>query len=74
MTERTTIKWTEEWIVSWETGYAAVGGAHPADKARQIAAAPDMLEALEYLLTRLESIEDIRVAQDAIAKAKGERE
>ena len=32
----------------------------------------DMLEALEYLLTRLDSIEDIRIAQEAIAKAKGE--
>jgi len=40
--------------------------------AELIAAAPDMLEALEYLLTRLDTIEDIRIAQDAIAKAKGE--
>ena len=36
-----------------------------------IAAAPEMLEALEYLVTRLDSIEDIRIAQEAIAKAEG---
>ena len=34
----------------------------------------ELSDALEYLLTRLESIEDVRIAQDAIAKAKGETE
>jgi len=42
--------------------------------ARLIAAAPEMLDSLEYLATRLDSIEDIRIAQEAIAKAKGETE
>ena len=37
-----------------------------------IAAAPDMFEALEYLVTRLENLEDERIALDAIAKARGE--
>ena len=39
--------------------------------ARLIAAAPEMLKALEYLLTRLDDIVDERIAQEAIAKAKG---
>ena len=39
--------------------------------AQLIAAAPEMLKALEYLLTRLDDIEDERIAQEAIAKAKG---
>ena len=30
---------TEEWIVSWETGSAEVGGLYAADQARLIAAA-----------------------------------
>jgi len=55
-----------------------VGGmARPDEQSantRLIAAAPEMLATLEYLLTRLESIEDIRIAQDAITKAKGETE
>ena len=42
--------------------------------ARLIAAAPDMLEALEYLLTRLDDVGDERIAQEAIAKARGETE
>ena len=37
-----------------------------------IASAPDMFEALEYLVTRLENLEDERIALDAIAKARGE--
>lgn len=32
----------------------------------------ELLEVLEYLLTRLESVEDIRIAEEAIDKAKGE--
>ena len=42
--------------------------------ANLIAASPELLEALEYLSTRLESIEDIRIAHEVIAKAKGETE
>lgn len=38
-----------------------------------ITTAPKMLNTLEYLLTRLEDIEDIRIAQEVIAEAKGER-
>ena len=37
-----------------------------------IASAPDMFEAMEYLATRLENLEDERIALDAIAKARGE--
>ena len=39
---------TEEWIVLWETGSAEVGGLHAADQARLIAAAPELLEELQY--------------------------
>ena len=39
---------TEEWIVSWETGSAEVGGLYAADQVRLIAAAPDLLAELEY--------------------------
>jgi len=42
--------------------------------ANLIAAAPDMLEALEHLLTRLDDVGDERIAQEAIAKARGETE
>ena len=55
-----------------------VGGmARPDEQSantRLIAAAPEMLEALEYLLTRLDDVGDERIAQEAIAKAKGETE
>ena len=58
---------TEEWIVFWETGSAEVGGANAANNANLIAAAPEMLRVLEYLLTRLDDILDERIAQAAIA-------
>jgi len=38
-----------------------------------IAAAPDMLDALRYLWTRLHDVADMRIADEAIAKAKGEQ-
>ena len=40
--------------------------------ARLIAAAPELLDMLEYLQTRLEDITDIRLADEVIAKARGE--
>jgi len=71
---------TEEWVVHWPDGYAAVNGLMNGHQAQMIAAAPEMLEQLEYLKIRLqvlcddfEDIEtDIDLLSRLIAKAKGE--
>jgi len=65
---------TEEWIVSWETGSAEVGGLYAADQARLIAAAPDMLDALKAAAHVLPLGEEYDAAVEAVAKAKGETE
>ena len=57
--------------VSEDDGEAGLEKA--AANARLIAAAPEMLSTLEYLVTRLEDITDIRLAEEVIAKAKGEK-
>ena len=73
---------TEEWLVFWKRGYASVGGFNNTYNAHLIAAAPEMLERLEYLKIRLQVVcddfEDIETDIDLlgrlIAKAKGETE
>ena len=65
-------------VATITSGWVAVSIAADPNKfdaesdARLIAAAPQMLRVLEYLLTRLDDILDERIAQAAIAKAKGE--
>jgi len=64
---------TEEWIVSWKTGSAEVGGLYAANNANLIAAAPEMLEALETLLEEGDTNSTaVLCAEQAVAKAKGE--
>ena len=64
---------TEEWIVSWETGSAEVGGLYAADQARLIAAAPDMLDALKEIL-ETGVARNRQKAEQVIAKAIGQTE
>jgi hypothetical protein len=63
---------TEQWLVSWEDGFAEVGGLYADDKASLIAAAPEMLDALQLIATYPEEVDPVAVAEKAIAKARGE--
>jgi len=62
---------TEEWFVYWKRGYASVGGFGNLNNARLIAAAPEMLEALENILNTGLPRNRYK-AEKAVAKAKGE--
>ena len=70
---------TDEWVVHWENGYAAIDGMELGDQAYMIAAAPRMLEWLEYLAIRLQVVcddfdlieTDIDLLKKLIAEAKG---
>jgi len=71
---------TEQWVVSWEDGFAEVGGLYADDKARLIAAAPELLAALESMVLyygwqQSEGDASERLYElvgKALAKAKGE--
>ena len=69
---------TEEWIVHWPDGYAAINGLMNGHQAQMIAAAPDLLEALCFLhgvsrgQTHEQFVEAIEMAEKAISKATGE--
>ena len=69
---------TEEWIVSWKTGSAEVGGLYAADQARLIAAAPEMLRLLKIVEPLIDEIcmsyEPINSIKAVIAKTEGEKE
>ncbi len=69
---------TEEWLVFWKRGYASVGGFNNTYNAHLIAAAPDLLYALEEILlneTKLyNDMATVIEAKAAVAKAKGETE
>ena len=73
---------TEEWLVFWKRGYASVGGFNNTYNAHLIAAAPELLEALNDLLIASSPMakepqsisKAVKKALSAIAKAKGETE
>lgn len=70
-------RWSVQVQPGWRDDGARTSVAEMVDVARMIAAAPDLLEALEYALEYLEDWEDLsasshcRKARAAIAKATG---
>ena len=64
----------EEWFVDFENRFASVNGEMVESEARLIAAAPEMLDALQLIATYPEEVDPVAVAEKVIAKAKGETE
>ena len=66
---------TEEWVVHWPDGYAAVNGLMNGHQAQMIAAAPEMFDAIVLAKDLLEQ-GNIRTAMTVLnevaVKAKGE--
>ena len=66
---------TEEWVVHWPDGYAAVNGLMNGHQAQMIAAAPEMFDAIVLVKDLLEQ-GNIRTAMTVLnevaVKAKGE--
>jgi len=72
---------TEEWVVHWPDGYAVINGLMNGHQAQLIAAAPEMLKALEDIARDIQQgsgevidyIHGIDILK-VIAKAKGKTE